>query len=210
MSNFPQGETNVATLANTMLDGFSDHAADFPSVDPLALSDAITQYNIAKSAQNQAAAEAKVATENKNVKFDAMMDLMKDDLKTAEVDTNDDPEKLAYIGWGTRDPQTPLVIEMPFAATNLVAIFNGSSQLTLKWKKPVIEKTRPVYSYIIQRRDQLTEDGEFGDWFMVDMAYTNETTLIGQPSNKDMEYRIIASNPAGQSPESNSVAVVLK
>ncbi len=208
MSSFPRREESVATLATTMLNGFGDHPADFPTVDPLPLSDAITQYNIKKAAQIEAVSDAKIATEAKNEAFDEMMDLMKEDLKTAEVDTNDDPEKLSYIGWGPKDARTPM--EVPNAPIGLVAFFNGTGQLNLKWKKSGYDSAKPVYSYIIQRRDQLSEGSEFGEWFMVDMIYKNETTLLGQPSNKDMEYRIIASNPAGQSVESNSVVVVVK
>ena len=209
MSTFPNTESGVADLATEMLDGYSDHAGSFPSVDLLPLSDAITQYNIARSAQNQAAAVAKVATENKNQKLDAMIDLMKEDLKISEVDTDSDPEELAYIGWGTKNPKTP--IEAPSQPGNLIAIFNGSSQLTLKWDKSAIEKDKPVYNYIIQRRDKAEgQDQAFGGWFMVDMCYDNQASFIGQPANLEMEYRVIATNSAGQSPESNSVAVVLK
>lgn len=205
MANFPNREESIASLATTMSNGYAAHIADFPSIDELALSGAIGQYNSAKTAQEQAAAAAKVATEAKNQKLDAMMNLMKEDLKLSEVDTDDDPEKLAYIGWGTKSPSTP--IQPPLTATNLIAVFNGSSQLTLNWDKSVIDKDRPVYNYVIQRRDKI--DGEYTGWFMVDMAYDNQASFIGQPANIEMDYRIIATNSAGNSVYSNTVPVVL-
>lgn len=208
MSSFPTQEGSIAILATTMLNGVGAHIADFPNIDELALTDAIATYNTKKTAQIEAVSSAKIATEAKNAALDELIDLMKEDLKTAEVDTNDDPEKLSYIGWGPKDAKTP--IQIPNAPIGLVAFFNGTGQLNLTWKKSAYDRNKPVYSYIVQRRDQLTEGSEFGEWFMVDMVYKNETTLLGQPSNKDMEYRIIASNPVGQSIESNAVLVVLK
>jgi hypothetical protein len=43
-------------------------------------------------------AAAQVATEAKNVAFDALEEIMRKELKMSEVDVGNDSEKLEYIG----------------------------------------------------------------------------------------------------------------
>ena len=59
-------------------------------------------------------------------------------------------------------------------------------------------------------------EGEFhlhsqnaGDWMLVHMAVESEATLNNQERGKDWEYRVIATNKAGESTPSNTVAAVL-
>ena len=59
-------------------------------------------------------------------------------------------------------------------------------------------------AYKIERREQPT-----GAWMMVNMAFESEATLNNQDRGKDWEYRIVATNKAGESVPSNTVAAVL-
>ncbi|MFA5239090.1 MAG: fibronectin type III domain-containing protein [Phycisphaerae bacterium] len=63
-------------------------------------------------------------------------------------------------------------------------------------------------NYIIERRDQ-QQDGSFGAWTLVQTTYNCEINLTEQPVETRVEYRVKASNAAGESMPSNSVSVVL-
>ncbi|KKL50581.1 hypothetical protein LCGC14_2304040, partial [marine sediment metagenome] len=56
--------------------GYSAHAADFPSADPMALAMARSAYYTTRNAQTDAMAAAQVATEAKNAALDALEDVM--------------------------------------------------------------------------------------------------------------------------------------
>ena len=207
MAAFPKVEVSIKTLATTVLEGCREHADVFSNIDTTALENAIIKYDSASYDKQEAAARAKITTKRKNQALDELIELLREDLKLAEVDTADNPKELSYIGWSAGLEKSK--IQPPLSPSGLVAIFDGTGYLSMKWDKSKYDTRRPVYNYIIQRRD-LLGTGEFGDWFMVDMVYKNNARILGQPSDLKMEYRIIATNPAGQSPASNSVCVVLK
>ena len=60
---FPIKENDVVALANNMVAGYTAYAADFPSVVVADLSTALSDYNAAKTAQEDARGQAKVASE---------------------------------------------------------------------------------------------------------------------------------------------------
>ena len=108
MPKFPKRESYILALANAMLDGYAAHPADFPShAGPPWLLMKRGVYTFAKNAQTNALAAAQVATEQKDAKLAALVELMKDELKKSEVDVGNDDEKLEYIGWGPKAPPTP-------------------------------------------------------------------------------------------------------
>ena len=61
-----------------------------------------------------------------------------------------------------------------------------------------------VAAYKIERRERPT-----GEWMLVNMAIESEATLNNQERGKNWEYRIIATNKAGESIPSNTIAAVL-
>lgn len=207
MAAFPKVEVSIKTLATTVLAGCREHTDIFSNINTTALENAIIKYDSASYDKQEAAAIAKITTKRKNQALDELIELLREDLKRAEVDTADNPKDLSYIGWSVELEKSK--IQPPMSPSNLIAIFDGTGYLSMKWKKPKYDTQRPVYNYIIQRRDQIG-NGEFDEWFMVDMVYKNNTKILGQPSNLKMEYRIIATNPAGQSPASNNICIVLK
>ncbi|MCP4710694.1 MAG: fibronectin type III domain-containing protein, partial [Planctomycetes bacterium] len=129
---------------------------------------------------------------------------MKNDLKLSQVDVASDPEKLSLIGWGPKAPATPT--EPPGAPSTLSPVAEGAGTLQLKWIKPTIGGA--VRNYVVQRRDH-DEAGQFGNWQLLDFAYDTEMTLTDQPRGVQMEYRVKASNAAGESAPSNTTPVVL-
>ena len=61
-----------------------------------------------------------------------------------------------------------------------------------------------VAAYKIERRERPA-----GDWMLVNMAVESEATLNNQERGKEWEYRVVATNKAGESVPSNTVAAVL-
>jgi len=61
-----------------------------------------------------------------------------------------------------------------------------------------------VAAYQIERRERPA-----GNWILAALAIESEATLNNQERGKDWEYRIIATNKAGASTPSNTVAAVL-
>ncbi len=209
MPTFPKSEAEVVALAQTMIAGYTAHPADFPSIDPLAelvaLQTGLSSYLADKNSQEDAHAQAKIATVTKEGKLDALVDLMKNDLKLSEVDVVDDPEKLAEIGWGPRQQPQPIVA--PGQPENFRPTAEGPGNVWLGWEKPASGGT--VRNYIIERRQQPAGGGEFGAWEVVGSALNIEINLIDQPRGLQLEYRAIATNIAGSSLPSNTAAVVL-
>jgi hypothetical protein len=206
MPKFPKTEAEVVALAEAMIAGYTAHAADFPSVTVAGLSTALTNYKNQRQTQEDKRGQAQIATVTKDEKLDALEELMKNDLKLSEVDVTSDPEKLYEIGWGPR--QDPQPIAAPGSPTDLHPIAEGQGTIYLKWEKPPVDVNRPVRNYIIERRQQ-AESGEFGAWTLVQTTYDCEINLTDQPVEIRVEYRVKASNEAGESMPSNSVSVVL-
>jgi hypothetical protein len=209
MPKFPTKESEVVALAESMIAGYTAHPADFPSIDPAtdltALQAALDNYQTQKSSQDDAWSQAKIATATKDGQLDALVELMKNDLKVSEVDVASDPQKLSEIGWGPR--QDPQPVEPPGQPINLHPVAEGQGMLWLAWDRPA--SGGPVRNYIIERRQQPAGGGEFGDWAIVGSALNNEISLLDQPRGIQMEYRVKAANTSGESMPSNTAAVVL-
>jgi hypothetical protein len=206
MPKFPKTEAEVVALAETMVAGYTAHAADFPSVTVAELSTALTNYKNQRQTQENAKGQAQIATVTKDEKLDTLEELMKNDLKLSEVDVTSDPEKLYEIGWGPKAEPQP--IAAPGSPTDLHPIAEGQGTIWLEWEKPPTDASRPVRNYIIERRQQ-AEGGEFGPWSLVQTTYDCDINLTEQPVNVRVEYRVKAANAAGESMPSNSVSVVL-
>lgn len=205
MPIFPNREAEVVALAETMISGYTAHPTDFPSVTVADLQTALTSYQADKNSQEDAKAQAKIATEAKSDKLDELVELMKNDLKVSEVDVADDPEKLSQIGWGPR--QQPQPVEPPGQPDNFVPTVEGPGDVWFKWDSPVSGGL--VRNYIIERRVEPSGGGDFGPWEVVETSLGTEKHLLEQPRGVQMEYRVKAANISGESLPSNTAAVVL-
>ena len=207
MATFPRTEAEISALAISMMAGYAAHAADFPNADPMALGAAYGDYVSAKNSQTDAQAAAQVATEAKDTALDSMTETMRTQLRQSEVDVNDSPDKLEYIGWGAKAPAEPS--DVPGQPRNLETVVQGPGTLFLDWKAPARGSGGSVRTYVIERREQPAGGGEFGAWAQISIAIESEVTLGGQPRGPQLEYRIKAVNTGGESIPSNTVAVVL-
>ena len=157
------------------------------------------------TAQRLALGRLRLATAAKDKALQNLIDVMKRSLKRSEADVSDQPEKLAWIGWGPPAPPTPIVA--PGAPCDLKPVYDGvPGEVTLEWKRPA--DGGPVRNYVVQRRDQ-NECDVFGPWRNAGLAYDTRVDLTHQPRGVRMEYQIMAATAAGESAPSNAAQVVL-
>lgn len=206
MPTFPAREPDIVALADTMLSGYLAHVDDFPSAIKPQLNQKINACKAAINAQLLARAAFRVASAAKRQSLENLTGLMKKDLKISEVDTIDQPEKLTEIGWAPR--QNPQPVAAPGQPLNLHPVAEGQGMLWLSWDSPATGSGGPVRNYIIQRRRQ-PDNNPPGQWILAGTAFDNGVELANQPRVTKLEYRIIASNSAGQSLPSNTINVVL-
>ncbi len=204
MPKFPKKESQILQLANQMYSGYTAHVADFPSVPWWTLITKRFFYNSARDAQVNAVAQNHLATIAKTESLLKLTQLMKGYLKRSEVDTADNPEKLAEIGWAPK--ASPRSSFLPTAPRDLKIETQERTTVKLSWERPA--ESRNVRNYIIERRDA-HRGGEFTNWQLVTIAYKRQITLDRQPTGIMLEYRVKAVNTSGQSPASNTTSVVL-
>ena len=202
MARFPKPEAEIVALAQAMVSGLTANAATYPSppVLPAALTTLVNAYTTAKNAAVASIAAAEQATSTKDDALEALTDAMKSDIRYAENTVNYDDDKLKLIGWAGKAAPTPLAI--PGQARLLEAPRQGEGWVFLDWKAPI--DGGAVSAYKISRRERPA-----GPWEDVATAIESEATLVEQPRGKELEYRIIAVNKAGEGEASNTAMVVL-
>ena len=202
MARFPKAEADVVALAQAMESGLADNAAVYPAppVLPVDLTALISAYTTAKNAAIAAQAAAEEATTSKDEVLDDLADAMKSDIRYAENTVDFDDDKLKLIGWAGRKAATPLA--PPGQARLLEAPKQGEGWVFLDWKAPIDGGAAAAYK--VMRRERPA-----GAWEDVATAVISEATLVEQPRGKELEYRIIAVNKAGDGEPSNTAMVVL-
>jgi len=202
MARFPRKEAEVKALAQNIVTGLTANPADYPAppITPVDLQALLDSFITLCDDQVAALAAAEQATETKSAGIEELITAMKADLRYAEDAVNFDDAKLTALGWGGMAAATAL--EVPGQPRSLESPRQGEGWIFLDWKKPA--DGGAVAAYKIERREQPT-----GTWMLISMAIESETTLNNQERGKDWEYRIIATNKAGESIPSNTVAAVL-
>ncbi|MBI9019562.1 MAG: fibronectin type III domain-containing protein [Phycisphaerae bacterium] len=201
---FPGDESNIVVLSNKMISGLASHGTDFPSIDPLPLSTAQSEYLAASTAMESAKAAYRAAVTAKNAKLGTLKSIMKDDIKLADVDCAGDPDKLYEIGWAPKSPAVPLAA--PGQVEDFIAVTQGPGDITFKWTKAVTGGK--ASNFIVQRRNE-DSTGVFSSWVQICTCFETSCQLNEQPRGSQLEYRIIATNPAGDALPSNTVSAVL-
>jgi len=202
MARFPDREAEIKELAQNILAGLTANAGDFPAppVAPAGLQALLDSFITLCDEQVAAQATAEQATTTKKAGLDELVTAMRADLRYAEDAVNYDDAKLSTLGWGGK--AAPTALEVPGQPRALEAPRQGEGWVFLDWKKPA--DGGAVAAYKIERRERPA-----GDWTLLSMAIDSETTLINQERGKDWEYRVIATNKAGESVPSNTVGAVL-
>ena len=202
MARFPDREAEVKALAQNIVTGLAANAADFPSppVASAALAALLDSFITLCDEQVAAQAAAEQVTATKNAGMEELVTAMRADLRYAEDAVNYDDAKLTALGWGSK--AAPTALQPPGQARALEAPQQGEGWVFLDWKKP--SDGGAVAAYKIERRERPA-----GDWMLVSMAIESEATLNNQERGKDLEYRVIATNKAGEGVPSNTIAAVL-
>ncbi|MBN1518024.1 fibronectin type III domain-containing protein [Candidatus Sumerlaeota bacterium] len=206
MPVFPKKEADIVALADNMIAGYTANPSDFPKSDVAGLQTARSNYQTDKDAQIDAKAKSQMATVKKDGSLDALVAKMGVELKQSEVDTANDPGKLTQIGWD--EDAVPSPSSRPGQPRALDPVIQGRGKLFLDWKAPAPRTGGTVRSYIVERREA-NKQGVFGEWHQVGVSLESEIDLTDQPIDTQLEYRIIAINPGGNSVPSNTAAVVL-
>ena len=202
MARFPDREAQIKALAQNMVTGLTENAADFPAPPVLSLALQALLDSLITLGDEQAVAQAAAeqVTETKRAGLAELVTAMKADLRYAEDAVNHNDAKLTALGWGGK--AAPTALQIPGQPRALEAPQQGEGWIFLDWKKPA--DGGAVAAYKIERRERPS-----GDWTLFSMAIESEATLNNQERGKDWEYRVIATNKAGASIPSNSVAAVL-
>ena len=202
MARFPLKEAEIVALAEAMITGLTSNAVLYPAppVAVLALTTAKNGYLMALNAAIAAAAAAEAATTAKDDVLEDLVDAMKSDIRYAENTVDFDDDKLKLIGWAGKKAPTPLAV--PGQTRLLEAPRQGDGWVFLDWKAPIDGGVPAAYK--VMRRERPA-----GAWEDVATAVISEATLVEQPKGKELEYRIIAVNKAGEGEPSNTEMVVL-
>lgn len=202
MARFPRTEAEVVALAQAMKGGLTDNAAIYPAppVLPVDLTALVNTYTSVKNTAIAAQAVAEEATANKDDALDSLVEAMKTDIRYAENTVDFDDDKLKLIGWAGRKTATALTA--PGQSRLLEAPKQGEGWVFLDWKAPADGGVPAAYK--VMRRERPA-----GAWEEVATAVISEATLVEQPRSKELEYRIVAVNKAGDGEPSNTVMVVL-
>ncbi len=202
MARFPRTEPEVVALAEAMITGLTTNAVVYPAppVAVLDLTAAKTAYITALNVAIAAAAAAEAATTDKDEKLDDLIDAMKSDIRYAENTVDFDDDKLKLIGWAGK--KAPTALQPPGQTRLLEAPRQGDGWVFLDWKA-LIDGGAPA-AYKVMRRERPA-----GAWQDVATAVITEATLVEQPKGKELEYRVIAVNKAGEGEPSNTEMVVL-
>lgn len=202
MASFPTREADIIALGRAIAQGLSEHPEVFPA-PPHSAEEIYAAIDVVTSAQGATVvtgAQNKQANDAEDKAFEALMDLMKTDLRYAESVTRMDDGTLELLGWGA--PRRGTATGVPGQVLTLEVLREGKDWVHLEWKDPV-NGGQPA-AYKVQRRTPGATD-----WIDVGMAVKSELTLHGQEAGVEFEYRVIAVNKAGEGPVSNIARAVL-
>jgi hypothetical protein len=202
MPRFPQKKAEIAAVAEQSWCRLVDNISAYrqPLVHPLLvrvqsmIHSARRHYLIAK----QAVAEC--ATTAKDEVLAELVEPVKTDVRYAANTVNYSDRKLKRIGWADQKAKTRLA--PPGQVRLLQAPKQGESWVSLDWKAPLTGGKPRAYEVHRHLRPG-------GGWQDVATAVISEASLVGQPTGKGFEYRIIGVNRAGEGEPSNAAVAVL-
>ncbi len=204
MCQLPRTQPKSIALTEQMIFGFTEYPDTFPSADIEKLQNMLESFNQAKKEFNDCLSLYKQAGEKQKQAFEDLKGVIANQVKTAQVDTADNPVKLGLIGFGARRKRTS--VNLPAQPELLRAESLAAGVVKLQWQKILKPGCGPVRSFIIESR---IINGSIGNWLLAGMSFNCETVLKDQPTGVKLEYRIIAANHSGKSCASNTMAIIL-
>lgn len=199
MARFPDREAEIKVLAQNIVTGLTDNAGVYPAppVTPVALQAVLDSLITLTDQAVAARAAAEQATVTKDAGLEELTDAMRAVLRYAEDTVDYDDAQLSLLGWGGK--AAPTALEAPGQARSLEVPRQGEGWVFLDWKKPA--DGGAVASYKVERRERPA-----GAWSLLSIAFESEIMLTGQDRTTEWEYRIVASNKAGDGQPSNTAS----
>jgi hypothetical protein len=200
MAQFPLSETEILGLAQAIITGLKAHPDEFPN-PPVIADDLQTLVGNVLGTRDEIThhqALAVAATNRNHQNLQNLSDAMRLNLKYAEQTVP--KEKWSLLGWAQR--AEPVALQIPGQPRNLECLRHGDNSIQLDWKAP--KDGGKVAIYHIERR--IMPDGP---WALAVTSFETEIILSDQLRGQTSEFRVIASNKAGDSVVSNSVAVII-
>ncbi len=203
MPRFPKKEAETVALAERLWQGLLSNRPTIypnPPVHPRALRFKAMIYRHYRENLIAKKAAAEQATTANDEALEELVEAIKSNILYAENTVNFDDAKLKLIGWAGR--QTATALTPPGQSRLLEAPKQGEGWVFLDWKAPADGGVLAAYK--VMRRERPA-----GAWEEVATAVISEATLVEQPRGKELEYRIVAVNKAGDGEPSNTAMVVL-
>ena len=202
MAKFPRNEPEIDDLAGLLLGGFRSRVDDFPSppvpLDQLEVS--LGDYHSARFKARGAAAEARLATREKDEALKKLVSELKTNLRYAENNCGYDHATLKTLGWGGRHAKRRM--EAPGQVQGLQIVREGPGWIELSWRKPL--DGGEVRAYRIERCGLGSER-----WEIASMSMATKTRFEHQERGVHWMYRVIAVNAVGEGPFSGIEEAVL-
>ena len=205
MCQLPRTQPESVALSNSMIAGFTNYPATFPSTDIGKLQTSLDNFYQAKDAFADAQSVFKQAGQKQKQAFAQLKKTISNQIKAAQVDTADEAVKLGLIGSGPRRKKS--AINLPAQPQLLDAKSLAAGVVKLRWKNTAKPNCGSVRSFIVESRTM--NNGETTNWGIAGTSFDDNTILKSQPQGVKLEYRIKAANRSGASVPSNTIPVIL-
>jgi hypothetical protein len=211
MPQFPRTKEEIMVLATRTMTGINDNPTIFPNppYDSATLGAALLTAMNKMAVRQAKEAELRDAVAEETDAIHEVAELERHLLRVAEDQYEKDPGKLELLGWGAEADPRRLPPGQP---RNLEVRAQGPATAYLDWKAPI--KSQSVGSVRFYRIERMIRDTqtnkiteEWGQW----QATTSDAhiTLHDQPRRVEIMYRVVANNPNGDGPHSDTETVVL-
>jgi len=202
MARFPQTESEVAALAQLMVQGLEMADSDFPDppVPPGELQEQLDSFNASAAAVAMLDKQFKEGHGLKDKHFATLTESLKVNLRYAELASRGKPQKLSQIGWGPR--RNGNALQAPGEVRDIKIRTEGDTWLVLEWSTPADGGAPSAYTIQRRRRDGAA-------WEDIATAVDVAHLLNNQPRGVEMDFRVLAKNKAGTGQPSATVTVVL-
>ena len=201
MPRFPVEENKIIELAQKVAGGIESNPTVFtnPPVRGTVITADLAEYFTKIQEVQLSKADMMHKIQEKNEILDRISDAARRDIDYGIIVAKGNNAILEEIGWSNR--AAPTALQPPGQCRVLEIIGQGDGYVRLDWKEP--QGGGKVAAYKVQR----SEDGvNFTDAATV---IESIAALFNQPKGKQLIYRAVAINRAGEGMPSNTVSVVL-
>jgi hypothetical protein len=198
--HYPNDEDGQIDLARRVAAGLAEQTDIFPTppIAPDFLKSLIDDFQTKRQIAEDLRQKAQQAFQACNDALQALNSAVKSDLSYAEKTVNFNQNQLQLIGWGGGSASNKH--KPPGQCSDLETVKLGNGWIYFDWTEPV--NGGKITGYKIMRS---SDDG--ATWETVATSIESEYTLHNQPMLKNLLYRVVAINKAGEGAPSNTVSI---